>query len=208
MSVTFSNAQFNGSQASTGVITTVLSNPTYTGTTLTGTAGATAVSINGAIDKPGTSTVRIDLDAVGISAVGAQGTYLGYSTLGTGHYESYFAVSGGGLVTPVTLAVSGTALPGSQAAVLVSSSATVTAPSDPSIPNDLIPPALQSAAVTGASLVLGYSEALGTTPPAGADFTVTAGGQPVAVTGTAVQGANVTLSLATPVAAGQAVTVA
>ncbi|WP_182912141.1 SwmB domain-containing protein, partial [Azospirillum brasilense] len=84
----------------------------------------------------------------------------------------------------------------------VSATVTVTAP----------PPApvLQSAAVTGDSLVLTYDVALDSAnPPAPGAFTVTVGGTPVTVSGVAVDGANktVTLTLGQVVAYGDTVSV-
>ena len=203
MAVTFSNAQFLGDQASQGAVALGL----YTGTSLTGGVGVTAVTINGTIDRPGSSTVSVDLNAAGLVAVGAVGTYLGFNSI-NGHTEYYFAVTGGGLVTPVTIAVAGTTLPAVQAAVPVTTSVLVTAPNDPGIPNDVTPPAFTSAVANGNSLVLTYGETLSTSGPLPTAFAVTAGGSAVAVTAATVSGSAVTLTLATPVANGQAVTVA
>jgi uncharacterized repeat protein (TIGR02059 family) len=75
---------------------------------------------------------------------------------------------------------------------------------------DTTAPTFVSAAVdtTGTSLTLTYSEALdGTHPPAVGDFTVTADGQVVTVTGVTVVGSTVVLTLGTAVTAGQAVEV-
>ncbi|WP_186464817.1 Ig-like domain-containing protein, partial [Azospirillum brasilense] len=71
-------------------------------------------------------------------------------------------------------------------------------------------PILQSAAVTGDSLVLTYDVALDSAnPPAAGAFTVTVGGTSVAVSGVAVDGANktVTLTLGQVVAYGDTVAV-
>ncbi|PWC62034.1 hypothetical protein TSH58_25810, partial [Azospirillum sp. TSH58] len=71
-------------------------------------------------------------------------------------------------------------------------------------------PVLQSAAVTGDSLVLTYDVALDSAnPPAPGAFTVTVGGTPVTVSGVAVDGANktVTLTLGQVVAYGDTVAV-
>ncbi|MGE7417525.1 FG-GAP-like repeat-containing protein [Methylobacterium tarhaniae] len=76
---------------------------------------------------------------------------------------------------------------------------------------DTTRPTLVSATVDGASLVLTYSEALdGTNGPGPNAFTVREGGSVVSVSGVAVDGAakTVTLTLASPVTAGQSVTVA
>ncbi|WP_288382117.1 SwmB domain-containing protein, partial [uncultured Acinetobacter sp.] len=82
---------------------------------------------------------------------------------------------------------------------------------DSTVPGgDTTAPTFVSAEVdtTGTSLTLTYSEALdGTHPPAVGDFTVTAGGQIVTVTGVTVVGSTVVLILGAPVTAGQAVEV-
>jgi uncharacterized repeat protein (TIGR02059 family) len=82
---------------------------------------------------------------------------------------------------------------------------------DSTVPGgDTTAPTFVSAAVdtTGTSLTLTYSEALdGTHPPAVGDFTVTADGQVVTVTGVTVVGSTVVLTLGTAVTAGQAVEV-
>ncbi|KQW66926.1 hypothetical protein ASE17_20145 [Phenylobacterium sp. Root77] len=78
---------------------------------------------------------------------------------------------------------------------------------------DTAAPSFTSATVNGATLVMTYSDAglldAGHAPGAGA-FTVMVGGAPVSVTAVAVNGAahTVSLTLASPVAAGAAVTVA
>lgn len=78
---------------------------------------------------------------------------------------------------------------------------------------DTTAPDFVSASVNGATLVMTYSDAglldAAHGPPAGA-FTVLAGGHPVSVTAVAVNGAahTVTLTLASPVASGAAVSVA
>ena len=72
---------------------------------------------------------------------------------------------------------------------------------------DVVRPALESATVSRGALVLTYNEDLDTgSVPAPGDYTVAVGGAGVAVTGVTVSGAEVTLALATPVRAGQAVT--
>jgi uncharacterized repeat protein (TIGR02059 family) len=73
---------------------------------------------------------------------------------------------------------------------------------------DTTPPTFQSGAVNGALVTLNYSEALDAAHgPAASDFTVTAGGTTVGVTGATVTGNSVALTLAGPVANGQAVTI-
>ncbi len=99
MSVTFSNTTFGGGQSELGVFAL----NSFTGTGAIG--GVAPVTINGTIDNPG-STVTINLNAAGLTAVGANGSYLGFSPAdANGNYIYYFAVSGGGLVTPVTVGV-------------------------------------------------------------------------------------------------------
>ena len=76
---------------------------------------------------------------------------------------------------------------------------------------DVTPPTLVSAVTgaDGATLVLNYSEALdAANPPAAARFVVDVNGQAVAVTGVAIAGARVVLTLASAVPNGAAVTVA
>ena len=82
---------------------------------------------------------------------------------------------------------------------------------DVTVRQDTAAPALSTAAVSGAILTLTYDEALdsGSVPAPGA-FTVEVGGTPVALADSgavAVSGRAVTLTLASAVAAGQAVTV-
>ncbi|UKJ76048.1 Ig-like domain-containing protein [Azospirillum brasilense] len=89
-------------------------------------------------------------------------------------------------------------------ASLTGVSATVTVAAAPPAP------VLQSAAVTGDSLVLTYDVALDSAnPPAAGAFTVTVGGTPVTVSGVAVDGAGktVTLTLGRVVAYGDTVAV-
>lgn len=94
MAVNFDNTVFNASQATTGIYTL----GGFTGTDLL--SGATPVTINGSIDQPN-STVGVNLNLAGVTAVGATGSYLGYSPADNDDYVYYFNVSGGGLVTPV-----------------------------------------------------------------------------------------------------------
>lgn len=205
MSVTFSNAQFSGAQSSTGV--DVLGS--YTGANVSGALNATAITINGTIDKPLTSTVSVDINAAGIVAVGAPGTYLGYHSLGSGHYEYYFSVNVAGLSSPVIVGVSGASVPPVETLVPITTSGIISAPLDPSIPSSVPGPALTAATVDQNSLVLTYNEALDAGhPPSKNQFNVTAGGAAVAVTGVKVSGSTVTLTLASSAASGQAVTVA
>ena len=73
--------------------------------------------------------------------------------------------------------------------------------------DDTRPPLLTQATVDGRTLVLTYDEALdGASVPAPGDFTVTAAGSTVNVSGASVAGSTVTLTLATAVEAGQTVT--
>ncbi len=72
---------------------------------------------------------------------------------------------------------------------------------------DTTPPELSTAAVDGDSLVLTYDEALaGTAPPAGA-FSVAVAGESRTVNTVSLSGSTVTLTLASAVTAGEAVTV-
>jgi uncharacterized repeat protein (TIGR02059 family) len=73
---------------------------------------------------------------------------------------------------------------------------------------DTTPPSLQSAHVNAASLTLAYDETLdASSVPAAASFTATVGGVGRSVSGVAVGGSVVTLTLSSPVAAGETVTV-
>ena len=72
--------------------------------------------------------------------------------------------------------------------------------------DDNTAPTLSSATVDGTSLVLTYDENLdSSSTPAANDFTVTVAGSAVAVTGVSVSGMTVTLTLASAVSAGDAV---
>ena len=73
---------------------------------------------------------------------------------------------------------------------------------------DLFVPGISVAVVHGATLTLVYNRLLDTSSqPAAADFTVTVAGSRRTVSGVAVNGAAVTLTLASPVAQGETVTV-
>lgn len=126
MAVNFDNTVFNASQATTGIYTL----GGFTGTDLL--SGATPVTINGSIDQPN-STVGVNLNLAGVTAVGATGSYLGYSPADNDDYVYYFNVSGGGLVTPVTIGVSGVAAPALGVLTPVTT-ANVTAPVGPNTP--------------------------------------------------------------------------
>ena len=74
--------------------------------------------------------------------------------------------------------------------------------------SDTTAPALTTATVNGASLVLTYDEALDTgSTPAASDYTVTVAGSQRTVSSVAVSGSAVTLTLSSAVTDGQAVTV-
>ena len=76
-------------------------------------------------------------------------------------------------------------------------------------PIDTTPPVFQSAAVNGASLTMAYNETLDAASiPAATAFAVTVGGAARGVSNVAIAGSTVTLTLASAVTAGQAVTVA
>ena len=208
MAVTFNNAQFTGTQASQGVITsTVLTGPVYVGTSLTGGLGATAVTVNGTVNGFG-DHVLVDLNAAGLVGVNLDSTYLGYANLSPGHYEYLFSVTVpvAGIPTPVTIGVSGTNVP---TATLSLGVVTTNPPTDTSLPSDAVAPLFQSASVNGTSLVLTYNEILDAAhPPVAGNFVVTAGGASNGVTGVAVANNTVTLTLASAVAGGAPVTVA
>ena len=106
MSVTFDNTVFAGGQSELGAF--ALSSFTGTGAL----SGAAPVTINGTIDQPG-SLVTINLNLANLTAVGATGTYLGYSNAdANGNHIYYFSVTGAGLTTPVTVGVTtGAAVP-------------------------------------------------------------------------------------------------
>jgi len=74
---------------------------------------------------------------------------------------------------------------------------------------DTRPPAVTDATTEQTNLTLVTDEALSTADervPAGADFTVTAGGEPISVTNTTVAGRNLTLPLGSAVGGGEIVT--
>ena len=72
---------------------------------------------------------------------------------------------------------------------------------------DGVRPALSSATVDDVTLTLAYAEALdGASTPANGDYTVMADSSPVTVSGVSISGMAVTLTLATAVTSGQAVT--
>jgi hypothetical protein len=79
--------------------------------------------------------VTVNINAANITAVGAQGTYLGYTQIsGTSDYVYYLSVTGGGLATPVTIAVTGEpSLPALNVATPVNTS-NVSAPVGPATP--------------------------------------------------------------------------
>ncbi|MEH3145223.1 MAG: Hint domain-containing protein [Methylobacterium frigidaeris] len=90
------------------------------------------MTIDGTIDRPN-SVVTVDLNAAGLTAVGAAGTYLGYSPADSDDYVYYFRVSGGGLTTPVVIGVSGAAVPAIGVLTPVTTT-NVTAPVGPNTP--------------------------------------------------------------------------
>lgn len=99
MSITFDNTTFTGGQSELGAF--ALNSFTGTGAL----SGAAPVTINGTIDQPG-STVQINLNTANLTAVGATGTYLGYSNAdANGNPIYYFTVTAAGLNTPVTIGV-------------------------------------------------------------------------------------------------------
>ncbi|WP_171070164.1 Hint domain-containing protein [Methylobacterium terricola] len=127
MAVTFDNTIFGANQAETG---TILAG-SFTGLSLL--SGVAPVTINGTIDQPN-SQVTVNLDAAGLTATGATGTYAGFSQIpNSTDYLYYFNVNGGGLALPVTIGVTGGALPGLTVGAAVDSS-NVTAPVGPNTP--------------------------------------------------------------------------
>ena len=118
MAVTFTNTVFSANQSETGLFAL----GSFTGTSLL--SGAAPVTITGTIDMPN-SVVTVNLNALGLTAVGAQGTYIGFSPAdANGNNVYYFAVTGGGLITPVTIGVTtAAALPTLNVAATVNTSA-------------------------------------------------------------------------------------
>ncbi|WP_156678504.1 Hint domain-containing protein [Sphingomonas profundi] len=128
MAVTFNNTVFGAAQATTGAY---LLN-TFTGTSLL--SGLTPVTINGSIDLPGSVVQVPSISIAGVTSVGAQGTYLGYSAASGGNYVYYFAVTAANIITPVVIGVTGApALPALNVATPVLN-ANVTAPIGPNTP--------------------------------------------------------------------------
>ncbi len=68
-------------------------------------------------------------------------------------------------------------------------------------------PYISTATVNSAALIITYNEDLTSSTPAPSDFTVDDNGNPVAISNVSVAGGAVTLTLASPVSAGDAVTV-
>lgn len=127
MSVTFDNVAFDTGQASTGVYLL----GTYTGTGLL--SGVTPVTIDGTINNPG-SIVSVNINTADLTAVGVQGTYLGFSQIpDTADYTYYFSVTGAGIATPVQIAVSGSTLPALNVATPITT-ANISAPVGPATP--------------------------------------------------------------------------
>jgi len=169
-----------------------LSSATVGGATLTLTYGE---ALNGAADPAASAyTVTVGGSPVAVNAVNVDGATVTL-TLAS-------AVAQGQTVTldytaPGSSPVQDTA--GNQATALSGQTVTVAV--------DATAPTLSSATVSGAALTLTYDEALnGAANPAASAYTVTAGGSPVAVNAVNVDGATVTLTLATAVTRGQTVT--
>ncbi|GJD53650.1 hypothetical protein OPKNFCMD_6427 [Methylobacterium crusticola] len=127
MAVTFDNTTFGAAQATTGAL--VLNS--FTGTSLL--SGATPVTINGTIDQPN-SPVSVNLNIANVAYTGASGTYLGFSPAQNGDYVYYFGVSGAGLLTPVTIGVTGAAALPDLSVLTPINTANVTAPVGPNTP--------------------------------------------------------------------------
>ncbi|WP_342149832.1 Hint domain-containing protein [Methylorubrum sp. SB2] len=91
------------------------------------------MTINGAIDKPG-SPVAVDLNIGGIVGAGLPGTYIGFSQPnGVVEPVYYFSVTVTGLPTPVAVAVSNGSVPLANVVTPVNTTLTTTAPDSPTI---------------------------------------------------------------------------
>ena len=150
------------------------------------------------------------------------GTSVSSTALGVGVNGS-FRGSGGGVVSGMTVTLTLASAVSESDTVTVTYTASKAGPSfrirdgsgneaadllDHPVRTDFTAPALQSATVEGAELVLTYDEALDTASrPAAGDFTVTVAGSPRTVNSVGVSGMAVTLALASAVTAGQTVTV-
>ncbi|MGI4768676.1 MAG: beta strand repeat-containing protein [Janthinobacterium lividum] len=207
MSVTFSNETFGNSDAALGAIINALGVTEFAGTNLTGQAGATNVTVNGTIGAPG-STASVSISSPLLQLTNGVATYVGYNNY-TGDVVYYFNVVGTNALTGQAATV-GVAVSAEGVPALVGLNATpinasaVSAPLDPNLPG----PVFQSASVNGNTLTLAYSEPLSATGPLASAFTVSSGGVADAVNNAVVSGQTVVLTLATPAANGQTVTVA
>jgi len=147
--------------------------------------------------------VLVNSASRGVSAVAVSGLTV-QLTLAT-------AVTEGQTVTVAYVAPSSSALTTNNAVQDTSGNDAVTLTAR-SVTNvaDLTSPILQSGAVdaAGTSLTLTYDEALGSTTAAASTFTVNVAGSARTVSGVAVSGSTVVLTLASAVGQGQAVTVA
>ncbi len=172
------------------------------------TVSATA-TFSAAVDVTGTPQVELDIGGTAKQAAYASGT--GTTAL----VFSYTVAAGDADTDGISIGANKLALNGgtiqiqngSTAATLTHSAVTASA----SHKVDGVRPALSSAAVSGTALTLTYSEALDTgSVPAGSAFTVKVAGSAVNLASSnpvAVSGRAVTLTLASAVTAGQAVTV-
>ncbi|MFK3736356.1 Ig-like domain-containing protein [Massilia sp. TN1-12] len=181
------------------VIDTTPPSTTLSGVTLSADTGASATDF--------TTNVAAQTVGVTLSAALQAGERL-YSSVDGGQWIDITGMASGTTVTwtGVTL---GTATPGLRFKVS-DAAGNDGAVLSRSYVLDTAAPHLQSATVAGATLVLHYDEALDAAhvPAAGA-FAVAAGGNPVGVSGVAIDGAarTVTLTLASAIAGGQAVTI-
>ena len=214
MPVTFTNNTFTNADSAVGAIvnTNVLGLPVVAlvGTSLTGSLGVTSVTVNGTIGAVG-STASVSLNAAGIALTDPNSTYVGYNLV-NGVYVYYFNVAGTNTITgqlaTVGVAVSAEGVPGLVGVQLQTITAGA-APADPVLQSGATygAPVFQSASVNGNTVTLAYNETLGTPAPLPGAFTVAANGTAVAVQSATVSGQTVILTLAAPVANGQAVTV-
>ncbi|KAB7782604.1 hypothetical protein F8B43_5359 [Methylorubrum populi] len=132
MAETFDNQTFGVGNSTTGVLLGV---PLTNTTTFTGTnavSGLTGVTIDGAVDQPG-SSVQVALNVGGVAQASVAGTYRGFSQSSpTAEPIYYFDTTVAGVGTPVTVAVSAGPVPLLSAAAPIDTS-NVTAPDSPLI---------------------------------------------------------------------------
>ena len=201
----------NPVQDAAGNDAAALSNQTVTNNTLDTTAPTlTTAAVNGAslvltYNEALDTTSTPDTTDYTVTVAGSQRRVLSVTVSGSAvTLTLYSAVTDGQAVT-VSYTVPGTNpvqdAAGNDAAALADQTVTNNTP-------DTTAPTLTTAAVNGASLVLTYNEALDTTStPDTTDYTVTVAGSQRRVLSVTVSGSAVTLTLASAVTDGQAVTV-